>query len=673
MRKYFTSDDARNLINVYGFSIFPVHGVKEDGSCTCGNPDCTNIGKHPATPDGFKSASNNIEEVKRLWAGRQGLNVGIATGEKSGVFVIDCDTKEAYNKIKDKLPNSLTVQTGRGYHIYFKWDKDHPVKNKTNIIDHIDIRGNGGYVIGPLSYHQSGNQYQFVNPLEEIAVSNENIYDLLTPKPLVVPKQQHIKLYTSTDGWVEGDIIDHLNHISPDVDYDTWLSIGMALHSEGTPITIWDNWSQKGTKYKGIKNLESHWKSFKGSGISYGTVVALAKQGGWTPNTKPLPSYSDLKQIEPRTEPPEEPQHNTPETHKPNPRGLFYVKGSNITYNKTDLSLVKDVMNQGELSVVYGESNCGKTFFMTDLSLHITRGVNWRDKRTTQGSVMYVALEGASGLSKRFEAYCKYHGVQKDMPFAIMPCGLDFYSDNTNITEFIDLVKQAQDDMGDLKLVVIDTLSRAMAGGDENSGQDMGKLVHYADMIRAETDAHLSFIHHSGKDKALGARGHSSLRAAVDTEIEISRSECESYSSIKFVKQREMEMIEPLAFKLENITIGTNDFNEEVTSCVVRPFEKEEITENNTPLTPKEAFVLEAIVAAIDKVGVTKIPIKGMEPVKCITFTDFAEKLEGMGYDKMYNKDEENTAMKATKEVRISLRSKNRIGFNRGFIWLLSH
>ncbi len=349
---------------------------------------------------------------------------------------------------------------------------------------------------------------------------------------------------------------------------------------------------------------------------------------------------------------------------------LYYIAGRDIKFNTDDTSLIKDVIGKSELSVIYGESNCGKTFFMTDLAFHVARGLQWRGKRVSQGGVMYAALEGAKGLSGRYEAYCVKNNIERSLPFGLMPCALDFYSEAANITEFIDLIKAAQDDIGDPALVVVDTLSRALAGGDENSGQDMGRLVYYADMIRRDTRAHLSFVHHSGKNKALGARGHSSLRAAVDTEIEISREEDDDYSVIKFVKQREMEMIEDLAFSLERVVLGVNGFNEEVTSCVVTPAE---ITgeRKERPATPKERFVYEAIVATMSRYSRARQPYKDGPTLQTITFDQFAEVLQEMGYGKMFTNDGEQTALAATQSVRIALRDKNMIGFTNNIIWML--
>lgn len=68
------------------------------------------------------------------------------------------------------------------------------------------------------------------------------------------------------------------------------------------------------------------------------------------------------------------------------------------------------------------------------------------------------------------------------------------------------------------------------------------------DAVRAATGAHVAVIHHCGKDEARGARGHSSLRAAVDTEIEISRADGETISTVRVTKQRDMAIGDPLPF-----------------------------------------------------------------------------------------------------------------------------
>ena len=119
------------------------------------------------------------------------------------------------------------------------------------------------------------------------------------------------------------------------------------------------------------------------------------------------------------------------------------------------------------------------------------------------------------------------------------------------------------------RLVIIDTLSRAMAGGDENSGKDMTGAVKQIDAIRAATGAHVCVVHHCGKDEARGARGHSSLRAAMDTEIEISRPEGETITTVRVTKQRDLPTVEPMPFSLKTAVLGIDRRGKPITSCTV--------------------------------------------------------------------------------------------------------
>jgi hypothetical protein len=80
-----------------------------------------------------------------------------------------------------------------------------------------------------------------------------------------------------------------LQHISPDCDYDQWIEIGQALHSEfgEQGLNMWDSWSQGGSKYQGTKDIETHWKSFhQGKGVGIGTLFKHAKDCGWEAPTK---------------------------------------------------------------------------------------------------------------------------------------------------------------------------------------------------------------------------------------------------------------------------------------------------------------------------------------------------------------------------------------------------
>jgi len=95
----------------------------------------------------------------------------------------------------------------------------------------------------------------------------------------------------------------------------------------------------------------------------------------------------------------------------------------------------------------------------------------------------------------------------------------------------------------------------------------MGALIGNCDRIREQARAHVMLVHHTGKDEARGARGHSSLRAATDTEIEVSGGD--GVSLAKVTKQRDLEIEGEFGFGLDVVPLGINTRGKDVTSCVV--------------------------------------------------------------------------------------------------------
>jgi hypothetical protein len=233
---------------------------------------------------------------------------------------------------------------------------------------------------------------------------------------------------------------------------------------------------------------------------------------------------------------------------------------------------VEDTLGIGQMSVVYGESNSGKTFFACDLALHTSMGWDWRGKETDQTGVIYLALEGKHGITNRMIAF-RDHYKDKMMgeipPFGIITTSVNLLDPEADTARLIDSIKAVNEKMPrPVGLIVIDTLSRAISGGNENSPDDMGAIVINSDRIRQQTGAHVMFIHHSGKDQARGARGHSLLRAATDTEIEV-RREGDTVSIAAVKKQREFEGGQEYPFGLKQVILGLNKRDKEVTSCVV--------------------------------------------------------------------------------------------------------
>ncbi|MCC6976273.1 MAG: bifunctional DNA primase/polymerase [Anaerolineae bacterium] len=125
------------------------------------------------------------QEVETWFGGQMGAlqNIGIATGQISGVFVVDCDSELAYEKIKENgSPDTLCVATARGIHLYFSLP-DFPVPCRAGLLPGVDVRGNGGYVVAPPSTHPSGKRYQWIREVPPAPAPEWLLALLKQPRP----------------------------------------------------------------------------------------------------------------------------------------------------------------------------------------------------------------------------------------------------------------------------------------------------------------------------------------------------------------------------------------------------------------------------------------------------------------------------------------------------------
>lgn len=232
----------------------------------------------------------------------------------------------------------------------------------------------------------------------------------------------------------------------------------------------------------------------------------------------------------------------------------------------TNDPLVLDVLYAGETSVTFGESGAGKSFVMLDLAFHVAAGLPWQSKPVKQGAVIWLAAEGGFGVYKRILALKERYGVE-DVPLYVLQRPVDLlHEDRKEVAGFIKLIQETQKEIGaDVVLVIIDTLNRVMAGGNENGPEDMGHLLDNFDRIKFAVGPklHLNIVHHTGL--TLGrARGHTSLKAAADTEIEVSKP-----GRFLVKKSRDEEGGFKFDYSLRKLELGSDVKGNPVTSAVV--------------------------------------------------------------------------------------------------------
>jgi putative DNA primase/helicase len=178
-----------------GIAVFPLFTI-DDGACSCGNPKCGSPGKHPLTANGVLNATTDRGLILEWWATYPDANIGIATGDASGIVVLDIDAKSGGEETltnleqrNDMLPDTWAVETGGGgLHFYFQMPNV-DVRNSAGAIGPgIDVRGNGGYVVAPPSLHVSGERYAW----------SERLHPRLIPYPAPVPHWLLVRMATRT-------------------------------------------------------------------------------------------------------------------------------------------------------------------------------------------------------------------------------------------------------------------------------------------------------------------------------------------------------------------------------------------------------------------------------------------------------------------------------------------
>ena len=224
--------------------------------------------------------------------------------------------------------------------------------------------------------------------------------------------------------------------------------------------------------------------------------------------------------------------------------------------------VVRGVIPAEGLGALYGASGSGKSFLILDMGCAVAAGDDyWFGHRITQVPVTYVCLEGEAGMGKRVKAWSLY--FKRPVPDALKFITQSFDLLSGDISELAKAVIAARGGAG---LVIIDTLSRAAPGADENSSVDMGKIIAAAKKLQNLIGGLVLLVHHTGKDVTKGLRGHSSLYAALDSAIEVIKTDIRCEWNVAKCKDDVTGSTHP--FKLELVQVGFNDEGNEITSCV---------------------------------------------------------------------------------------------------------
>ncbi|MFC5437117.1 AAA family ATPase [Rhodanobacter umsongensis] len=559
---------------------------------------CAPNKKTPAIKNWPAKATRDEAAIRKWWTGRS-YNIGVSTakfGDNEALLVVDVDSPSHGAGKKDGGKTMLALELdGRefpvtlqnatptgGRHLVYRVGA--AVRQGVDVLGNgLDVRSHGGYIVAPGSVVAAGTYG--VERSAPIAPAPHWLIDACgtprtattdrTPLPGVDPAralQRGIEYLATAPRSVKGAGGDQCAYAIA----AKLLALGM---DEPAALDLL---------------LSEHWEH----GCGWSADRLAEKVGNAARYMLNAPgSDAPEAQFEPVPE-------NKPARH-------YNLLSVGDLLNRAPPSwLVRGLLPARGLGVVYGAPGSGKSFLVLDLAAAIARGIPWAGQRVKRGAVVYVGLEGQMG--PRVAAYLRDRELKAADVAGLQVIerqGLNLLQDErADVGRLIADIQGA--DLGPVAMVVVDTLNRAMPGGNENASEDMGRAIRCAGEVSAALDCLCVFVHHSGKDAGKGARGHSSLLGAADAELEVRRGDNGEARFLEATKVKDGEDGARFAFRLKVVDLGATrdhdpdaDPSERDASCVVEGLERATVgaTGKARNWTAHRTNALEALRTAFDR------------------------------------------------------------------------
>jgi len=416
------------------------------------------------------------EEIKTWWAKWPEANMGIVTGKISGLVVIDLDSEEAKNKLKEMLPgyDLMAVprsRTGKGWQLFFK----HPgtsIQNRAGIIPGLDVRGDGGYVVAPPSIHPNGKVYKWQVPLTgELPKLPVDLFKLIS-SPTGNGSENVFRERFNTAQALAG---------VPEGQRDeTLFRLACKLRNADIPQSVAESLT-----LEAARNCQP-----------------------------PFPEREALEKIRNayrRYEPSKGEDKAAPSRHF----SLIDAKDLLSLEEPETEWLWEGILPAGGLSLLVAKPKVGKTTLAFNLALAVASGRDFLGRKTKQSLAVYLALE-----EKRSEIRKKLKALRET------PEGLSFHfgsAPEKAIQEVRTLIQETK-----AGFLVVDVLQKLCRVKDLNDYAQVTNTLEPLMATAREENCHILLTHHAGKaDRQDGddILGSTALLGGVDTSIHIKKRE----------------------------------------------------------------------------------------------------------------------------------------------------
>jgi len=556
-----------------GWAVTQLHGITEAGSCTCGRTDDGHrkqAGKHPTAKGWEHNGLANWPLIESIWSAMPSSNVGIVTGRPSGIWVLDIDLigqagLSELEAMHGPLPTTYEVKTGSGgRHLYWAMPADgSDLGNGTGSLPPgIDVRGTGGQVVAPPSVSGLGPYSVSVEvaPVPAPAWLLDTIrtprvraaaapvydaagYELAGPMTSAA-ESSRVRAYVTSAVRAELDRVHRAVEGQRNSEaFAAACSLVELAQAPWSGLDLEDTWRAFWHAAKGAANplddgeLGEVWSKAR---TRVGPRARDYPAGGGEALAFQPPSSGLVATLGAEISPPVVQTQAGELVVAPARQGLrsMLMTTAQLRQMPPLEPLIEDMVEIDALTWIIGKPGSGKSFVALDMAMAVATGRPWHGHAVRQGSVIYLAAEGARGISPRVDAIMIYYGLTDadTTGFYCLPLPVEA-RDPAAWEELAALSREIQP-----ALIVLDTQARVTVGLKENDNTEMGIFVAACEYLRRAAGSAVFLVHHM--NAAGESRGASALLGAAQTELSISKAGDDERAAVTVKTTKQKDMIE---------------------------------------------------------------------------------------------------------------------------------
>lgn len=592
-----------------GWATIPLHHVTLAGACSCRyatiDPDHgaggKSVAKHPISKGWQSGPPMSLADAFSVWGEDQpAANIGLRTGRASGFWVLDVDPDNGGDVSLSRMvtdngpmPSTFTVRTGSGgTHYYFTMPAFQVTNGSNRALTQaygpgLDVRGEGGQVVAAPSVTAKG-EYRVLDDSDPApapswllellqagaavtpVMDGPVVEDLPAAEDLSARERERVQRYA--ERVLEMEVQEYLE--APpgmgnaalfkaavsciEIAQSPWNTITVSLAYQ---MLEQARRERKDTHPAGggqdTTEFSVTWESARNRAIGQGRALPPDPNAGITFDPSLFLPAEEVRETPP------------PQTRDEAQSLVDAMMGQLMDADAiADLPpprpLVRGLINLDSGTWLIGAPGSFKSFVALDIAGHVGTGKPWQGRPVHQGLVIYIAAEGAAGMTLRTRAWRERNGRMTGVKFLPLPIR---FQDQVAWATLEAMIHRMQP-----VLVVIDTQARVTAGMNENDNGEMGAFAAAVTrMQQAAGGACVLVVHHTGRAGG-DARGASAIDGAQDTELKVQREEPRESLRVKLLQDKQKDRADGgdgIGLKLDVVELGTDPETGEILSSLV--------------------------------------------------------------------------------------------------------